>query len=309
MKISNTIFVSYKRTDLDKAQRLRQALRAEGLNVWWDEELRSGEHWAVSINSVLKKVYAVVVLWSSESVKSDWVRYEAAIGSYRNLLTHALIDNVELPEPFRSIHVADLSNWEGNEDDKHFLRLVNSINKFRCKALIKKISKYCFISLLAVILLITCYIHINPIEKKKEYTVATSYEAYAPIKSIINDCNIINPIFKTPIENENVLSPLELTGTVSEIPKNCFFWAVVYNPKTKTFGDFEPIQINSDKSWKRNVNLIGGKVGDEYIIYLFVANKEGDNELSKLTSQAAQSLPENGKNMTKCNQISVKLRH
>jgi len=166
MKISNKIFISYKRSDVDKAQRLRLAFRAEGINVWWDEELNSGEHWTIIINSVLKRVYAVVVLWSSESVKSDWVRYEAAIGNYRSLLTHAFIDKVELPEPFRSIHVADLSNWAGNEDDINFLRLINSIKKLKKKALIKKISQYCFYLSCILFLLVSIYIHINPIEKK-----------------------------------------------------------------------------------------------------------------------------------------------
>lgn len=122
------------------------------------------------------------------------------------------------------------------------------------------------------------------------------------------DCNSINPLITSPAENDSVTSPVDLTGTVDKIPENYFLWVAVYNPNTKTYGDFEPIKVDNDKTWKKSVKLIGGKVGDEYIINLILASKEGDNELSKVISKEEGLLPNNGKGMTICCRFSVKAK-
>ena len=120
------------------------------------------------------------------------------------------------------------------------------------------------------------------------------------------DCKLINPVITSPTENETVASPVDVTGSVDEIPHNCFLWVAVYNPNTTTYGDFEPINVDRDKRWKRTVKLIGGKNGNEYCICLILADKEGNNELIKVMSQAESSLPNGGKGMTQCCHISVK---
>lgn len=127
MNKNGRVFISYERSDAEIAASLRLALRAEGLDIWWDEELRSGQHWAETIDDELLGARAIVVLWSEASAKSDWVMHEASIGKARGILTHARIDSVEIPAPFRSVQLSDLSNWNNRENDPEFRKLVDAI--------------------------------------------------------------------------------------------------------------------------------------------------------------------------------------
>jgi hypothetical protein len=86
------IFISYKREDVVQARQVRQALRAEGFHVWWDEDLQGGQQWAAAIDSALLDASVVVVLWSPLSVQSDWVKHEASIAKSRRILVPATID-------------------------------------------------------------------------------------------------------------------------------------------------------------------------------------------------------------------------
>jgi TIR domain-containing protein/concanavalin A-like lectin/glucanase superfamily protein len=132
------VFISYKREDSNIARSLRQALKAEGVTVWWDEEIRTGDRWDELIDTVLSESDAVVVLWSTASVGSDWVRYEASIGKLQDKLAHARIDGAKVPAPFRSIHMEDLSGWNGQEDDARFQRLLQAIRAIRWRRLREK---------------------------------------------------------------------------------------------------------------------------------------------------------------------------
>ncbi len=127
MNKTGRVFISYDRNDSEIAASLRQALRAEGLNVWWDEELRTGQHWADAIDGELMGAKAIVALWSRSSIESDWVRHEASIGKVRGILTHARIEPVEIPVPFRSVQVSDLTRWNNRESDPEFRKLVDAI--------------------------------------------------------------------------------------------------------------------------------------------------------------------------------------
>ena len=73
------IFLSYNREDQAVAKRFADAFAAEGLNVWWDATLRSGEAYDEVTEAALRGAKAVVVLWSPRSVVSRWVRAEATI--------------------------------------------------------------------------------------------------------------------------------------------------------------------------------------------------------------------------------------
>ena len=71
---SPDIFLSYNREDAAAAKRFADAFAAEGLNVWWDTALRSGEAYDEVTEAALRAAKAVVVLWSPRSVVSRWVR-------------------------------------------------------------------------------------------------------------------------------------------------------------------------------------------------------------------------------------------
>jgi len=109
------VFVSYARSDEPQAKRVAEALRSLGYHVWRDDELPAHRPYSEVIEERLKSAKAVVVLWSAEAVKSQWVRAEADAARSAGTLVQALLDGQMPPLPFNQIQCADLAGWEGAE--------------------------------------------------------------------------------------------------------------------------------------------------------------------------------------------------
>ncbi len=73
------IFLSYNREDATVAKLFADAFAREGLEVWWDQTLHSGDAYDEVTENALHSAGAVVVLWSPRSVASRWVRAEATV--------------------------------------------------------------------------------------------------------------------------------------------------------------------------------------------------------------------------------------
>ena len=86
------IFLSYSREDRASAERLARIMEAAGHDVWWDRRLDSGEEFAAEIEAELDKADVVVVAWSATSIKSRWVRDEAAVGGDSDRLVPVSLD-------------------------------------------------------------------------------------------------------------------------------------------------------------------------------------------------------------------------
>lgn len=70
------IFISYSQKDADTARLIAALLSAQGYSVWCDTQLLSGDKYREVIMKELDAARAVVVLWTSNSVKSDFVQAE-----------------------------------------------------------------------------------------------------------------------------------------------------------------------------------------------------------------------------------------
>lgn len=108
-----SVFLSYDRDDTDRARHFARALEKEGHSVWWDLHVRGGAQFGKVIEEALKAADAVVVLWSSNSVESAWVKDEAAAGRDSGRLVPVSIDGTPPPLGFRQFQTLDLSNWRG----------------------------------------------------------------------------------------------------------------------------------------------------------------------------------------------------
>jgi serine/threonine-protein kinase len=76
---SKAIFLSYASQDAEIARRIAEALRAVGLNVWFDQsELRGGDAWDVSIRSRIKDcmLFVPVISKNTESRSEGYFRLE-----------------------------------------------------------------------------------------------------------------------------------------------------------------------------------------------------------------------------------------
>ena len=120
------VFVSYARPDEPYAIRVVEALRARGYGVWRDDELPAHGTYADVIEQRLKSAKAVVVLWSADAAKSQWVRAEADAARNAGTLVQATLDGTLPPMPFNQIQCAELRDWT-SEDDPGWRKLVESV--------------------------------------------------------------------------------------------------------------------------------------------------------------------------------------
>jgi adenylate cyclase len=121
------VFVSYARSDEGVAVRVADALRSEGFRAWRDDELPAHRTYADVIEERLKSASAVVVLWSAEAAKSQWVRAEADAARTAGTLVQAALDGTIPPLPFNQIQCADLSSWESGADSPGWRKLRDSV--------------------------------------------------------------------------------------------------------------------------------------------------------------------------------------
>src|SRR3954452_15461364 len=121
------VFVSYARPDEPQAERVAEMLRAEGYRVWRDDELLAHRTYADVIEERLKSAKAVVVLWSAEAAKSQWVRAEADTARAVGTLVQASLDSTVPPLPFNQIQCADFSSWHGEGEPTGWRKVRDSV--------------------------------------------------------------------------------------------------------------------------------------------------------------------------------------
>lgn len=123
------IFLSYAREDRTCAERLASTLAQAGHDVWWDRRLDSGEEFSDEIEAALEIAEVVLVAWSKESVRSRWVRDEAAVGGESGRLVPVSIDGSLPPMGFRQFHTLDLTGWKAARRDERTAELLRSIDR------------------------------------------------------------------------------------------------------------------------------------------------------------------------------------
>ena len=121
------VFISYARTDEPQAERVAEALRRLGHQVWRDDDLPAHRAYSEVIEERLKAAKAVVVLWSAEAAGSQWVRAEADSARSSGTLIQASIDGCIPPLPFNQIQCADLKDWDGGVEAPGWRKLIASV--------------------------------------------------------------------------------------------------------------------------------------------------------------------------------------
>src|SRR5690349_9875240 len=122
------IFVSYAREDEARARDVAEALRAHGYVAWRDDELPVHRAYAEVIEERLNSADAVVVLWSAEARKSEWVRAEADTARNRGRLIQASLDGTIPPIPFNQVQCADLNGPGDPAQAAGWSKLVGSVH-------------------------------------------------------------------------------------------------------------------------------------------------------------------------------------
>jgi hypothetical protein len=121
------IFISYARSDRDRIAPIVAILESLGWQLWWDPKIPSGAEFDDEIGRQLEAAKCVLVVWTSASVESHWVRGEAREGLKRGIAVPVLLDPVQPPIDFRSIHTIDFSAWRGDAASAMVVQLRDSI--------------------------------------------------------------------------------------------------------------------------------------------------------------------------------------
>lgn len=122
------VFLSYARANLPTAKRVAGALQSAGFFVWFDENLPAHRAYSEVIEEQLDTALAVLVLWSKDAARSQWVRSEANRARESARLVQVRIDDARLPMPFDQIQCADLRKWSGDASAPAWQSVLTSVS-------------------------------------------------------------------------------------------------------------------------------------------------------------------------------------
>ncbi len=111
------IFLSYASEDRLKANVIVNLFSDVGWDVWWDRDISGGENWSPEILRKVSEAKCVVVLWSRDSVKKEWVQKEAEVALNNGTLVPVLLQPAMIETPTPSIQAIRLSVWTGHQTD------------------------------------------------------------------------------------------------------------------------------------------------------------------------------------------------
>lgn len=128
--MAEPIFISHSSEDNACVERLYNDLIDARYWAWMDKKnLRGGEKWEPQIDENLRNARIFVVLFSSASLKSEWVRHEGSMAfALKQLLVPVNIEPLrtysirELPLWARPIHLLEL--YDGSDEYKDQLELL-----------------------------------------------------------------------------------------------------------------------------------------------------------------------------------------
>ncbi len=142
----NSCFISYSHRDERFAEKLYRALRERGIQVWYaPEDMLPGRKLQKQIYDAIDSFDRLLVILSSESMKSEWVKTEirkarkreiqenrqilfpiglASMEEIRNWDCFDTDSGKDLAIELREYMIADFSNWK---NDDHFNRLISKV--------------------------------------------------------------------------------------------------------------------------------------------------------------------------------------
>src|SRR5215475_653234 len=116
------VFISFKTDDTPRVRPFFDSLRAEGMTVFWSNDIPTGSpNYQAIIKAELSKADVVLVVWTRTSVDSHAVAQECSQAERDNKLIQLVLDNIDpidfpMEVRFKS-HKAMLIGWTG--DTRH----------------------------------------------------------------------------------------------------------------------------------------------------------------------------------------------
>jgi hypothetical protein len=285
------IFISYARADKPRAQVLAKALEQQDWSVWWDPNIRIGGKFDQIIKKELDAAKCVIVLWSSASLVSDWVKDEASEAARRSILVPVWIEDVEIPFGFgfRQLQTARLTDWHGSVSDPEFTRLINDVSILIEKAPNKTVaiqpkgakSWPTVIGAVAVIFVLALGLNFARRWITKSATskneVSETHQPTIPANES-NKEEVVNKPYQQMNEGERIAFIAERSGRISQIiAKREYHIPPDSRMVIKRYLDAYVARIGtgSKEIWHEDLNLVF-KRGRQYVPYINFVFKQYD---------------------------------
>ncbi|MFT7689140.1 MAG: adenylate cyclase, partial [Candidatus Azotimanducaceae bacterium] len=123
------IFLSYASEDRQRVIPLVEAIEHQGYSIWWDRKLAVGTAFDREIEIEIDQAKCILVIWSKNSLQSDWVRAEANEGLENSSLVPILIDDVKPPLAFRMLQTPRLIGWPKVRSAEALNLVLSAINQ------------------------------------------------------------------------------------------------------------------------------------------------------------------------------------
>ena len=113
------------------AKKIIQKLLAcnSSYEIFWDEDIQTGSQYRSVIQDKLNAAEVVIVLWSKDSIKSEWVQSEASAALKNNTIFPIRIDDVDIPPPFDNRSHEDLIGIRTGTDETELIKIFEKLEK------------------------------------------------------------------------------------------------------------------------------------------------------------------------------------
>jgi len=123
------IFISYSSKDRSWVERFAKILEAYGWSVWWDRNIPTGGSFNAVISQELSSARCVIVVWSQQSVASEWVQAEASEAKKQEKYLPVKINESDIPLAFTQRTFQSLVDWEAGVEHAGFSQLLKDIER------------------------------------------------------------------------------------------------------------------------------------------------------------------------------------
>jgi outer membrane protein OmpA-like peptidoglycan-associated protein len=126
------VFISYARTEREKAERIRDLLEEAGLSTFFDVQgLDGGDVFPDVLDREVKSAGCVLGLWSPYALSRPWIRTECLIGKDRGVLVPAAIEPIDpmrdIPIAFYGVQHIDLTGFSGDPASDEWRLLMRAV--------------------------------------------------------------------------------------------------------------------------------------------------------------------------------------
>ena len=124
---AHDVSISYAHVDADhdvaNARAIANWLENEGYKVWWDRSLLAGDKWLKALVKNATCAKRVILLWSPQAAKRDWVMTEARIAAAEDKLVPLIIEEHPIPAELADVQFRKVTSFEDQKTE--ILKVIN----------------------------------------------------------------------------------------------------------------------------------------------------------------------------------------